>query len=91
MSHLRETDDPTLDVSQWTNRGASAQAIRGAQARNTSSRRRLIDSTTCDRDYSSAEIEFMQAMQAYKVIVGRMFPTSSDILEVIRRLGYQKA
>ncbi len=51
-------------------------------------RRRQIDPTTCERDYSSDEIEFMQALDAYKRANGRMFPTCSEILEVIRNLGY---
>lgn len=53
-------------------------------------RRRQIDPTTCERDYSTEEIEFMQAMDAYKRSSGRMFPTCSEILEVIRGLGYDK-
>ncbi len=51
-------------------------------------RRRQIDPTTCERDYTTDEIEFMQAMDAYKRASGRMFPTCSEILEVIRDLGY---
>jgi hypothetical protein len=51
-------------------------------------RRRQIDPTTCERDYSGDEIEFMQALDAYKRRSGRMFPTCSEILEVIRDLGY---
>ena len=39
----------------------------------------------------AAELEFMQAMQAYKLSSGRMFPTWSEVLEVLRSLGYQKA
>lgn len=53
-------------------------------------RRRQIDPTTCERDYSDQEIEFMQAMDAYKRSSGRMFPTCSEILEVLRDLGYQQ-
>lgn len=53
-------------------------------------RRRQIDPTTCERDYTNDEIEFMQAMDAYKRANGRMFPTCSEILEVLRDLGYQK-
>lgn len=53
-------------------------------------RRRQIDPTTCERDYTAEEIEFMQAMDAYKRASGRMFPTCSEILEVIRNLGYEK-
>jgi hypothetical protein len=55
------------------------------------SRRRQIDPTTCERDYSPEEIEFMGAMDAYKRRSGRMFPTCSEVLEVIKSLGYEKA
>lgn len=51
-------------------------------------RRRLIDPTTCERDYSLQEIEFMKAMDEYKRKSGRMFPTWSEVLEVVRGLGY---
>lgn len=53
-------------------------------------RRRQIDPTTCERDYAADEIEFMQAMDAYKRSSGRMFPTCSEILEVVKSLGYVK-
>ena len=53
-------------------------------------RRRQIDPTTCERDYSADEIEFMHALDAYKRSSGRMFPTCSEILEVIRSLGYER-
>ena len=53
-------------------------------------RRRLIDPTTCERDYSGDEIEFMKAMDDYKRKSGRMFPTWSEVLEVVRSLGYTK-
>jgi hypothetical protein len=51
-------------------------------------RRRQIDPTTCERDYSVEEVEFMNAMDDYKRKNGRMFPTCSEVLEVIRSLGY---
>jgi hypothetical protein len=35
-------------------------------------------------------MEFMQAIQTYKQKSGRMFPTWSEILEVLQGLGYQK-
>jgi hypothetical protein len=82
--------DPALDASQWTNRKASAQATRAAQVRNASGRRRLVDPATCERDYSVAEIEFMQAIQTYMQSSGRMFPTWSEVLEVLHALGYEK-
>jgi hypothetical protein len=53
-------------------------------------RRRQIDPTTCERDYSADELEFMTALDEYKRTSGRMFPTCSEILEVVRNLGYEK-
>jgi hypothetical protein len=53
-------------------------------------RRRQIDPTTCERDYSNEEVEFMHALDAYKRSSGRMFPTCSEVLEVLTKLGYRK-
>ncbi|MDR2439895.1 MAG: hypothetical protein LBE12_11065 [Planctomycetaceae bacterium] len=53
-------------------------------------RRRQIDPSTCERDYSHDEVEFMNALNDYKQTSGRMFPTCSEILEVLKSLGYEK-
>lgn len=53
-------------------------------------RRRQIDPTTCERDYSDLEVEFMRAMDDYKRKSGRPFPTWSEVLEVVYSLGYRK-
>lgn len=79
-----------IEAQDWTDRKATAQAHRAASARNSSQRRRFIDPTTCEREYTLAEREFMQAMQDYKQRSGRMFPTWSEVLEVLRELGYEK-
>ncbi len=63
---------------------------RNLERRVKVNRRRQIDPTTCERDYSVEEIEFMAALDAYKRSSGRMFPTCSEILEVVRGLGYAK-
>ena len=60
-------------------------------ARTTgNARRRMIDPTTCERDYGADEVEFMQALDRYKRTSGRMFPTCSEVLEVVRSLGYAR-
>jgi hypothetical protein len=64
---------------------------RTLQRRVKVSRRRQIDPTTCERDYTPDEIEFMGAMDEYKRRNGRMFPTCSEVLEVVRSLGYEKS
>jgi hypothetical protein len=53
-------------------------------------RRRQVDPTTCERDYTDEEIAFMKAMDQYKRDNRRPFPTWSEVLEVLRALGYRK-
>ena len=60
------------------------------ERRQKVNRRRQIDPTTCERDYTDDEIEFMNALDEYKRTSGRMFPTCSEVLEVVRSLGYVK-
>lgn len=72
----RRQDDVPVEVEQRTD------------DRRKSQRRRHIDPTTCERDYSMDEIEFMRALDTYKQSSGRMFPTCSEVLEVLRGLGY---
>lgn len=66
------------------------RATNAAEKRRTSERRRLIDPTTCERDYTEDESEFMKAMDRYKRENRRPFPTWSEVLEVLRSLGYRK-
>src|SRR5438552_18510423 len=53
-------------------------------------RRRMVDPTTCEREYTEDEIMFMKAMDQYKRDNRRPFPTWSEVLEVLRALGYRK-
>jgi hypothetical protein len=69
----------------------SRPVIVPGERRKKVARRRQIDPTTCERDYTGDEIEFMHALDAYKRSSGRMFPTCSEILEVVRGLGYARA
>lgn len=63
---------------------------RTAPDRRKTERRRQIDPTTCERDYNSEEIEFMRAMDTYKRLAGRQFPTWSEVLEVLYCMGYRR-
>ncbi len=62
----------------------------GKDRRQLGERRRQIDPTTCERDYNDEEIAFMKAMDQYKRDNRRPFPTWSEVLEVLRALGYRK-
>jgi hypothetical protein len=68
----------------------STEAAPQLERRKKVNRRRQIDPTTCERDYTEDEVEFMNALDDYKRKSGRMFPTCSEVLEVIRGLGYVK-
>ena len=68
----------------------AAERRSGSDRRDKGERRRQIDPTTCERDYNEDEIEFMKAMDQYKRDNRRPFPTWSEVLEVLRALGYRK-
>lgn len=73
--------------------GAAAAVLiteRRQSSRRKVERRRQIDPTTCERDYTDEEIDFMKAMDDYKRKSGRQFPTWSEVIEVLRSLGYRK-
>jgi hypothetical protein len=89
-------DDVTIDRRRAAERRdeeaekADATATPKLERRKKVNRRRQIDPTTCERDYTEQEVEFMNALDDYKRKSGRMFPTCSEVLEVIHSLGYVK-
>lgn len=85
--------EPVTIDRRTGDRRAAPEAVAPApplERRQKVNRRRQIDPTTCERDYSDDEVEFMNALDLYKRKSGRMFPTCSEVLEVIRGLGYGK-
>jgi hypothetical protein len=40
---------------------------------------------------SSDELEFVQAIERYKASTGNMFPAWTEILQILKDLGYRKA
>ena len=79
----REDDRRQKDMPVQVERRATERRVKV-------NRRRQIDPTTCERDYSPEEVEFMNALDDYKRRSGRMFPTCSEILEVFKSLGYER-
>lgn len=78
LDHSTDENDDDFEVAE-----SSAD-------RRRADRRRQIDPTTCERDYTGGEVEFMRAMDDYKRKSGRPFPTWSEVLEVLISLGYRK-
>ncbi|MEL7500073.1 MAG: hypothetical protein AAFN77_20905 [Planctomycetota bacterium] len=89
-AELNETGRRKANDRRKKKSPTEAEAASPVVERRKTKRRRQIDPTTCEREYSDMEIEFMQAMDEYKRASGRMFPTCSEILEVLIKLGYRK-
>jgi hypothetical protein len=102
MTEIDQTIEVAVSERRGTPRRAVADRRTGTSAvpfdgqerrvgpRRKVERRRQIDPTTCERDYTDEEIEFMRAMDEYKRKAGRQFPTWSEVLEVLKNLGYKR-
>lgn len=90
VDRRRSDDRRNSDDRRKQQQQPAAVERRKIERRVKVNRRRQIDPTTCERDYTTEELEFMSALDEYKRTSGRMFPTCSEILEVITGLGYQK-
>ena len=60
-----------------------------AERRAKKDRRRRIDPTTFEKQYTPDEMEFMNAMQRFKESSGKSFPSHGDVLRVAVALGYR--
>lgn len=58
------------------------------ERRARTERRKRIDPTTFEKQYSADELEFMNAMQQFKMRTGKTFPTYGEVLRVALELGY---
>ena len=81
----RKDDAPIPKVA------AEAGAAPPADRRAKKDRRRRIDPTTFEKQYTTDEMEFMNAMQRFKECSGKNFPSHGDVLKVAVGLGYRYA
>ena len=56
----------------------------------TKANSRRMNPATSERCYTADEVEFMNALAEFKRASGRTFPTCSEILRILRYLGYEK-
>lgn len=54
-------------------------------------RRKRIDPTTFEKQYTNDELEFMNAMQRFKERTGKTFPTHGEVIRVAVSLGYRRS
>ena len=69
--------------------GGSKEGRPPVERRARKERRRRIDPTTFEKQYTKDEVEFMNAMQRFKVQTGKDFPTYGEVLRVACSLGYR--
>ncbi|MDG3006545.1 hypothetical protein [Paludisphaera mucosa] len=60
------------------------------ERRERKERRKRIDPTTFEKQYTDDEMEFMNAMQRFKELSGKSFPTYAEVIKVAVGLGYRK-
>ena len=63
----------------------------GLERRRGPGRRRPEDRLHAEEgDMSAEQFEFIMAIETYKKVNKKMFPTWTEVLEVVRQLGYRK-
>jgi hypothetical protein len=81
----REPAGPRLEEQK-----AQAPAARPSERRVRKERRKRIDPTTFEKQYTEDEMEFMNAMQRFKERTGRPFPSYGEVIKVAVALGYRR-
>jgi hypothetical protein len=67
------------------------RAATGLERRRGPGRRRSDDRKSAEEGEMTAEqFEFCMAIQTYKKVNKKMYPTWTEVLEVVRQLGYRK-
>lgn len=93
MSRSEDARDPRADRSErhsLSSFGAVESGVLHESSAGADGPRVKLDPTLGEEDDAAALLEFVQAMEHYKKVSGRLFPTWSEVLEVLQGLGYQK-
>jgi hypothetical protein len=71
--------------------GTERRTVTGLERRRGPGRRRSDDRKAAEEGEMTAEqFEFCMAIQTYKKVNKKMYPTWTEVLEVVRQLGYRK-
>ena len=70
---------------------ADRRADTGLERRRGPGRRRSDDRKAAEEgEMTTEQFEFVMAIQTYKKVNKKMYPTWTEVLEVVRQLGYRK-
>jgi len=87
----REARDRRLGGTPGPDQKTPSSPAAPTDRRAKKNRRRRIDPTTFEKQYTDDELEFMNAIQRFKDHSGKSFPTHGDVLKVAAALGYRRA
>jgi hypothetical protein len=90
LHERRDGRDRRQDEAAARGTPAEPAPASGADRRAKKDRRRRIDPTTFEKQYTADELEFMNAMQRFKERTGKSFPTHGEVLKVAVGLGYRR-
>lgn len=71
--------------------GQERRSVTGLERRRGPGRRRSDDRKAAEEgEMTGEQFEFCMAIQTYKKVNKKMYPTWTEVLEVVRQLGYRK-
>jgi hypothetical protein len=89
LDRRNEVDDGEFEGTE--RREKDRRSSTGLERRRGPGRRRTDDRKAAEEGEMTAEqFEFVMAIETYKKVNKKMFPTWTEVLEVITQLGYKK-
>lgn len=87
----RQLDGQGEGLTSEDRRAGDRRASTGLERRRGPGRRRSDERRAAEEGEMTAEqFEFVMAIEMYKKVNKRLYPTWTEVLEVIRQLGYRK-
>ncbi|MEM8875968.1 MAG: hypothetical protein AAGD32_17115 [Planctomycetota bacterium] len=87
----RQNSDPNYDGPERRKAGSNADRRCGLERRRGAGIRREEDRRSAEEGEMTAEqYEFIRAIETYKKVNKKLFPTWTEVLEVMEQLGYRK-
>src|SRR5205085_6198164 len=87
----RQTPRDQANYTGPERRAAERRDDTGLERRRGPGRRRSDDRKAAEEgEMTNEQFEFVMAIETYKKVNKRMFPTWTEVLEVITQLGYRK-
>jgi len=88
---LQSREESEYDGPERRSGGADRRSATGLERRRGPGRRRSdVRKAAEEGEMTAEQFEFVMAIETYKKVNKRMYPTWTEILEIVRQLGYRK-